>query len=99
MDYFLNDDINPDNPDFVDNFNRLIEESHNRWLEKCKSNPNYPNEEKEKPQTKVKKYKPMGNIFKEPPSWKPPNFYGKEFDELKILKHQRNMNNWEIVFF
>jgi hypothetical protein len=92
--------INPENKDFVDNFNQLIEDSHNRWLEKIKSNPNYPNDESEsneKINTKKKHKKPMEDIFKDPPSWKPPFNYPKEFDKLKILRHKTQMTDTELV--
>lgn len=97
----LEEEIDPNNPDFVDNFNRLIEDSHNRWLEKLKINPDYPNEESEdntKSKIKVnKKKKMMENIFRDPPSWKPPFHYGSEFDKFKRLRHEKQMNGWEIV--
>ena len=93
----LEDYISPENPDFVDNFNQLIEDSHRRWLEKIKNKPNFPNEEPEEVVKKKKVKKPMENIFKEPPPWKPSNGYGGEFDKLKILKHENQLNNWELL--
>lgn len=103
----LESDLDIKNPDFVDNFNRLIEESHLKWKSKIKENPNYPNEyieeinipNKYKKSTLTNSNKQSNNItniFKEPPSWKYPSFYGKEFDKFKILKHQKYLNNWEI---
>lgn len=93
----LEDYISPENPDFVDNFNQLIEDSHKRWSEKIKHQPNFPNEEPKEDKLKKKKKKPMENIFKDPPAWRAPNGYGYEFDKLKILKHEKILSNWEIV--
>lgn len=96
----IDDLINFNNPDFVDNFNKLIEDSHLRWMEKIKTDPDYPNKEEQKQENKNKNKKAvLENIFKEQKPWIPPFVYGKEFDKLKILKHRKNMNDWEIVRF
>lgn len=95
----LDEELDPEHPNFVDNFNKLVEESHKRWLEKIKENPNYPEEEENTSSRKKTKKKLMENIFKEHPTWKPPFVYGKEFDKFKRLIHERQMTNWEIVSF
>lgn len=95
----IEDMINFNNPDFVDNFNKLIEDSHLRYLEKVKLDPEYPNKEEIKQDNKLRKKAVLENIFKEQKPWIPPFVYGKEFDKLKILKHEKNMNDWEIVRF
>lgn len=100
------DYIDTSNPDFVDNFNKLLEESHERYKERLKLTPYYPNEYNnqeendrllKESQIKVRRQKTSErNIFTDPPSWKPANGYGKEFDELKILKHKVLLNDWDI---
>lgn len=88
--------------DFVDTFNLLIEESHKNWKNKVKENSKYPNIEddtdanlnnEKRSKSSLKTHNV--NIFQDPPSWKPTNGYGSEFDKLKILKHKQ-LNNWEI---
>lgn len=95
----LDTELDPGNPDFVDNFNKIIEEAHQRWKDKIKSNPNYPNDEdsSESLESKQKKRRVLENIFKDPPPFKPANFYGGEFDKMKILKHGREPTNWDLA--
>jgi len=35
--------------------------------------------------------------MEKPPAFKPPFVYGREFDKLKVLKNEYEMDNWEIV--
>lgn len=95
----LESELDPNNPDFVDNFNKIVEEAYQRWKDKVKLNPNYPNDEDnaEVVESKKKKKKALENIFKDPPPFKPANFYGGEFEKLKILKHGKEPTNWDIA--
>lgn len=87
--------LNPDNEDFVDNFNKLIEESYIR-SKTHENSASKDSQSQNRSKTQIKKKAFNSNIFKDPPSWKPTKFYGEEFDKLKILKNKHCMDNWEI---
>lgn len=95
----LESELDPTNPEFVDNFNKMIEESNQRWKNKIKSNPNYLNEEESgDPNALIKKKKKVPqDIFKDPAPFKPANFYGSEFEKLKILKHGKVTTDWDLA--